>query len=313
MSAELQTVNAEIISSLVINGDLSKLNPTQKVQVYNNLCERLGLDPLTQPFSLMTMQGKQVLYCNRSGATQLSNLHKVSHKVISRENLDGILVVTARAFTPDGRETESIGAVSIAGLKGNDLANAYMKAETKSKRRATLDLLGLGMTDETEIETINGAQTSNLDSLNEKFKPKQIEQPKPIVQEAEVIQPERIEVTPAVENQLPTNILKKLQTVGTKVYGKEWDSKRKQLVLSVTNNRTDSSKLLTPEEANKLIKGIEAKLPTVTDNDLAEVKDSLSMMTSEENITSWWNTLPPDLQRNKAITALVIARKKELK
>ena len=34
-----------------------------------------------------------------------------------------------------------------------------MKAETKAKRRATLDLLGLGMLDETETDSIPNAQT----------------------------------------------------------------------------------------------------------------------------------------------------------
>jgi predicted transglutaminase-like cysteine proteinase len=34
-----------------------------------------------------------------------------------------------------------------------------MKAETKAKRRATLDLLGLGILDESETETIPGATT----------------------------------------------------------------------------------------------------------------------------------------------------------
>jgi hypothetical protein len=51
----------------------------------------------------------------------------------------------------------SIGAVSVDGLKGDDLANAMMKAETKSKRRVTLSICGLGMLDETEIETIKEA------------------------------------------------------------------------------------------------------------------------------------------------------------
>jgi hypothetical protein len=59
--------------------------------------------------------------------------------------------VTALASTPDGRTTESIGAVSIGNMKGDSLCNAMMKAETKAKRRATLDLLGLGMLDESEI------------------------------------------------------------------------------------------------------------------------------------------------------------------
>ena len=36
----------------------------------------------------------------------------------------------------------------------NALANAIMKAETKAKRRVTLSICGLGMLDETELETI---------------------------------------------------------------------------------------------------------------------------------------------------------------
>ena len=47
--------------------------------------------------------------------------------------------------------------MAIAGLKGDALANGLMKAETKAKRRCTLSLCGLGMLDESEIETIPGA------------------------------------------------------------------------------------------------------------------------------------------------------------
>ena len=39
-------------------------------------------------------------------------------------------------------------------LKGDALANALMKAETKAKRRVTLSIAGLGWLDETELDTI---------------------------------------------------------------------------------------------------------------------------------------------------------------
>lgn len=147
-----------IISSIVINGDISKLSPQQKVEYYRQFCERLGLDPLSQPFKLLRLNGKEVLYCDRTGAQQLNKLHKVSHEIKARETVSGCYVVTAQASTPDGRKTESIGAVTIDNLRGDALCNAMMKAETKAKRRATLDLLGLGILDETETETIMHAQ-----------------------------------------------------------------------------------------------------------------------------------------------------------
>src|SRR6476620_6162638 len=147
-----------IISSIVINGDISKLSPQQKVEYYRQFCERLGLDPLSQPFKLLKLNGKELLYCDRTGAQQLNKLHKVSHEIRARETVSGCYGVTAQASTPDGRHTESIGAVTIDNLRGDNLCNALMKAETKAKRRATLDLLGLGLLDETETETIANAQ-----------------------------------------------------------------------------------------------------------------------------------------------------------
>ena len=47
-----------------------------------------------------------------------------------------------------------------------DPANVLMKAETKAKRRATLSILGLGMLDETEIETIPAAAKSEAAPLH---------------------------------------------------------------------------------------------------------------------------------------------------
>jgi len=157
--SELQKQDNELANSLILNGDLSKLQPQQKVAYYNGYCQRLGLDPFTKPFELLRLNGKEVLYLTRAGAQQLNKLHKVSHAITSRELIEaaGIYQVTARASSDD-RYTESIGAVNISGLKGDAYANAIMKAETKAKRRATLDLLGLGILDETEAETIPHAE-----------------------------------------------------------------------------------------------------------------------------------------------------------
>lgn len=162
----IQKLEPEIISSLVINGDISKLSQDQKVVYYRMFCERLGLDPLTQPFKLLRLQGKEVLYCDRSGAQQLNKKHNVSHEIKSREKMDDLYVVTCRASIGE-RFTDSIGAVTITGLKGDALANAMMKGETKAKRRATMDLLGLGMLDETETETIPMSSTQDVFSLED--------------------------------------------------------------------------------------------------------------------------------------------------
>lgn len=162
MENKLTHLNSDTVEKLLIKGDLSSLSTQEKVQYYNGFCQRLGLDPFTQPFKLLKMNGKEVLYCDRSGTQQLSNLHHVSHEIKAREVVNDCYVVTAKALTPTGRHTESIGAVSIGGAKGDLLCNIMMKAETKAKRRATLDLLGLGVLDESEIETIPNATIKSI-------------------------------------------------------------------------------------------------------------------------------------------------------
>jgi hypothetical protein len=156
---------------------LSKLSANDKVKYYNGYCERMGLDPFTKPFDILRLNGKEVLYCTRSGTQQLNKLHKVSHLITSRDTNQeaGVYIVTSKASLPDGRCTESIGAVNIQGLKGEAYANAIMKAETKAKRRATLDLLGLGVLDESEAESIPNATTVALQTMVEALPQMEVE------------------------------------------------------------------------------------------------------------------------------------------
>lgn len=146
--------DAALIESVIIQGDLSRLTPAQKVSYYNNLCESLGLNTLTKPFDYMKFQGREVLYANKGCAEQLRMIHDIGLKVVSTAKIDDVFVVTAEAVTPSGRTDSSTGAVSIAGLNGVELANAMMKAETKAKRRVTLSICGLNMLDELEVETL---------------------------------------------------------------------------------------------------------------------------------------------------------------
>jgi len=155
-----EIINPEIISALVLGGDVSKLNAVQKVQYYNKLCENIGLNPLTQPFKLLKLQGKEVLYADKGATQQLCQIHNISTEVTKKERIDDVYVVTVRASNDKGRFTDEDGVVSIGNLKGDMLANALMKAVTKAKRRAVLAFCGLGMLDETEIETIPNAVIS---------------------------------------------------------------------------------------------------------------------------------------------------------
>lgn len=157
---------ATTIEQVVIVGDLAQLKPEQRVAYYKQVCESIGLNPLTKPFSYITLNGKLTLYANRDAADQLRKRDGVSVAIADRSLTDGVYVVTARATLPDGRVDESTGAVYIDKLQGEARANAMMKAETKAKRRVTLSICGLGWLDETEVETVPDAKPFDTAALD---------------------------------------------------------------------------------------------------------------------------------------------------
>jgi hypothetical protein len=155
LAAPTQSLPPEVVEKVVIGGDLSELNAAQRAEYYAAVCRSLGLNPLTKPFEYLTLNGKLRLYALRDCADQLRRLHGISIYIANRERLSDVYVVTARAKDRQGREDESTGAVPLGNLKGDALANALMKAETKAKRRVTLSIAGLGWLDETELDTIS--------------------------------------------------------------------------------------------------------------------------------------------------------------
>ncbi|MFA5952283.1 MAG: hypothetical protein WC807_18600 [Hyphomicrobium sp.] len=145
---------ADVLERIIIHGDLSKLDQEQRVDYYRLMCSSLGLNPNTRPFAYLQLQGKTVLYALRDCTDQLRKIHGISVVETRQEEIEGVYIVVAKVRDRDGREDEARGAVSIANLKGEALANAIMKTETKAKRRATLSIAGLGVLDETEIEDV---------------------------------------------------------------------------------------------------------------------------------------------------------------
>jgi hypothetical protein len=166
MGSELaRGTGAEVLERVIVQGDLAQLTPAERVTYYRRVCESLGLNPLTRPFDYIVLNGRLTLYARKDAADQLRRIHGISVRIVAREMIEtlGLYVVTARATTPDGREDESIGAVPVKGLTGEALANAIMKAETKAKRRVTLSIVGLGWTDESEVESIPEASAVQVD------------------------------------------------------------------------------------------------------------------------------------------------------
>lgn len=156
----------QIMESVLLLGDLAKLTPAQRVSYYGSVCESLRLNPLTKPFEYIVLNGRLTLYALKGCTEQLRARDNISLMITDRQLIGEVYVVTTRASTAAGRVDESTGAVAIAGLKGEALANAYLKAETKAKRRVTLSICGLGILDESEVDSVPGARRVAVDIHN---------------------------------------------------------------------------------------------------------------------------------------------------
>jgi len=158
VSPSAPAISSDTLEQLVIKGDIKGLTPKAKVEYYTMLCRSLDLNPASQPFQVIAFQGREQLYAKKDATDQLRDRRGISITKIEKEVIEGVLMVTAYGRDRNGRTDASTGAVNIKGLSGEALANAYMKAETKAKRRLTLSLSGLGMLDESEIEAVPGVR-----------------------------------------------------------------------------------------------------------------------------------------------------------
>lgn len=155
-----QQDGATALEQVLLNGDLSQLTAEQRIQYYKATCESLGLNPLTKPFDYIKLNNKLTLYAKKDATDQLRKLRGVSIDKPDIQQIDNLIIVTVMAVDKDGRKDSDIGVVGKGDMGGN-IGNALMKAVTKAKRRVTLSICGLGMLDETEVETIPDAVQVN--------------------------------------------------------------------------------------------------------------------------------------------------------
>lgn len=154
---------------MAITGDIGVMSKVQQAEFLTNLAKAIGLLPFPPPFEILPQKdGRKIIYAKKSCTDQLRKIYGISVDVLyagpmqlGEQTDPSVYMVKVHAKARDGREDEEIGAVSIKGLAGEDLANAPMKAITKAKRRVTLSICGLSFLDETEVGTFGGQQASS--------------------------------------------------------------------------------------------------------------------------------------------------------
>ena len=164
---EVKTIDKNAIERALMDGDLSKLNPDQKLAHYQSVCQTIGLNPLTKPFQYITLNGKLQMYALKGATDQLRKIYKIDCEIANTETKADLYIVQVKVKDKNGRVDEDMGFARIEGLTGDMLGNAMLKAVTKAKRRATLSMCGLGMLDEDEIKAIPAQSKKQEDELND--------------------------------------------------------------------------------------------------------------------------------------------------
>ena len=176
----VQDKNMVAVESALIKNDISQLSVTERLSLYNKMCTSVGLNPLTKPFAFLKLQGREVFYATKDCTEQLRKIHGVSTQIISKGIVGDMYEVHVKARDKTGKEDDDLAYVVIKGLQGNDLANAMLKAVTKAKRRVTLSICGLGMLDESEIDTISGVSPGMNPQVQNPFR--KVEETKEVAQ-----------------------------------------------------------------------------------------------------------------------------------
>src|SRR5687767_5415272 len=85
------------IEQALIGGDLSGLSIEQRGALYQQVCASLGLNPLTQPFGYLVLNGKLRLYALKGATDQLRALRGISIEIVSMTVEADLFIVHVRA------------------------------------------------------------------------------------------------------------------------------------------------------------------------------------------------------------------------
>jgi hypothetical protein len=156
--------------------DLESLNEEQREQYYLSACEHFGVPADLNLLAFIYMEaeaGKRnlVLYAKKGATDIIRSRMEITTTRLTKDTGSGYVAWIAEGKNPGGRVEMAVGSASTEGLKGQSLASAVMTAQTRATRRMTLQFVGGGLLDESEVNTAvtdigrSGASLATLATL----------------------------------------------------------------------------------------------------------------------------------------------------
>lgn len=147
--------------------NLDKLTEQEREQYYQDVCKAVGLPPELRLLEFIYVDGgdaqrKLVLYALKGATEHLRKINGISITSLVKDVGDGYIAWIATGTDRTGRTEMSTGAASTRGVNGEGLAKAVALAQTRAVRRMTLQFVGAGILDESEINE----KTTNISSAS---------------------------------------------------------------------------------------------------------------------------------------------------
>lgn len=137
--------------------DLESLNETQRQDYLKAVCKHMGVPDNLNLVALIRQDdgegpARLVAYAKRGATENVRNNLQINVISLTSQVVAGSIVFTATAVSKKtGRQEISTGSKYIEGATGKFLDDAIMTAQTRALRRVTLQFVGAGVLDESEV------------------------------------------------------------------------------------------------------------------------------------------------------------------
>lgn len=145
--------------------DLTNYSEEQRQQYVEAVCEHLDVpSELNLVRLIWSDEGDGarhlVAYALKGATDIIRDKKKITTENLTSQVIGGSIAFTATGKDKEGRQEIAVGSAYIDGLKGKSLDNAIMTSQTRSTRRMTLQFVGGGVLDESEVNTV----TTNINT-----------------------------------------------------------------------------------------------------------------------------------------------------
>jgi hypothetical protein len=150
--------------------DLESLTEPQRYDYVRGVCEHMGVPPELNLVMLTYLDENDgprrlVAYAKRGATEIIRNNRGINVTDLTSKEIQGSVVYTATGKDSTGRQEMSTGAKYVVGLVGKELDDAIMTAQTRACRRMTLQFVGAGVLDESEVNPAHRVELKETNLL----------------------------------------------------------------------------------------------------------------------------------------------------